>query len=592
MINITTRKIGGDVIATLIRGDNATTAIRINVPERADGVDLSGLSWAVLIRNAAGGTDVYVPAKAERDGHFITFDWFPGGVATAAAGLTEVMISGTAQADDPPVWQSATYCVRVDEKVDADPAGDDAQKLTELQQLIVFVQSALPDVIDAGRAAQEAANRANEAAKRVESIEGIVIDETLTQPGAAADAAAVGGKLDKLSEEMAFDYAAYGLPIVYLTGDITGMDKDNAVSMQYVYGDKSGECEVKWQGTSSLNYPKKNYTIKFDNAFEAVEGWGEQKKYCLKAYYIDYSHLRDRVGAIIWGAIAKRNTEVTWTNALPNCGAVAGFPCMVVINGEYMGLYSFNTPKDPWLFGFADNDVNCAIVGMAKDGNVTRFKAPTVFSDSGFEYEHLADGVDEATMTTQFGGIYTAIQNSENKSNCYSADCLNSRISVLNVIQHFIFAVVFSHRDGIGKNTLFVTNDGGAKWTISEYDMDSTLGNNVYGDSYINGKDQTFANYANTSKLFEVVYKYDKSRVIAQYKNLRKVALLEATVANTILNEGAKIPKAVLDYETKLWPGIPGTNTNNVNQMLLNFREHIAQCDAEIEAMEASLAES
>lgn len=103
MINITTRKIGGNVIATLIRGDNATTAIRFNVPGRADGVDLSGLSWAVLIRNAAGGTDVYVPAKAERDGHFITFDWFPGGVATAAAGLTEVMISGTAQADNPPV---------------------------------------------------------------------------------------------------------------------------------------------------------------------------------------------------------------------------------------------------------------------------------------------------------------------------------------------------------------------------------------------------------------------------------------------------------------------------------------------------------
>lgn len=203
MINITTRKIGGDVIATLIRDDNATMAIRFNVPERIDGVDLSGLSWAVLIRNAAGGTDVYVPAKAERDGHFITFDWFPGGVATAAVGLTEVMISGTAQADNPPVWQSATYYVRVDEKVDADPAGDDAQKLTELQQLIVFVSGELNGVIEAGRSAREAANRANEAAERAENIAGVAIDGTLTQPGAAADAAVVGRKFDKLSEEKA-----------------------------------------------------------------------------------------------------------------------------------------------------------------------------------------------------------------------------------------------------------------------------------------------------------------------------------------------------------------------------------------------------
>lgn len=394
-------------------------------------------------------------------------------------------------------------------------------------------------------------------------------------------------EFERLSEEIAFDYAAYGLPIVYLTGDITGMDKDNAVPMRYAYGDMSGECEVKWQGTSSLNYPKKNYAIKFDNAFEAVDGWGEQKKYCLKAYYIDYSHLRDRVGAIIWGTISKKNTEVTWTSTLPNAGAVAGFPCMLVINGKYMGLYSFNIPKDPWMFGFANDDPNCVIVGMAKDGNVTRFKSQPVFSDTGFEYEHLADGADEAAMTAQFGRIYTALQAVTNNSTLYDAqNCLN----VMNIIQHFIFTVVFSHRDGIGKNTLLASNDGGEMWVLSEYDMDATFGNGVNGDAYMKGTDQTFAYYANMSKLFEVVYKYDTSRLIAQYKNLRKNVLSDAVITNTILNEGAKIPKAVLDYEMKLWPGIPGTNTNNVNQMLQNFCEHIAQCDAEIEALAGSLS--
>ena len=120
--------------------------------------------------------------------------------------------------------------------------------------------------------------------------------------------------------------------------------------------------------------------------------------------------------------------------------------------------------------------------------------------------------------------------------------------------------------------------------------MDSTFGNNVNGKSYFNGKDITFANIAAYSKLFEVIYNYDTARLITQYKSLRKAVLLEATVVNTILNEGAKIPKAVLDYEMKLWPGIPGTNTNNVNQMLYNFHERIIQCDAEIAALEASLS--
>lgn len=218
---------------------------------------------------------------------------------------------------------------------------------------------------------------------------------------------------------MAFDYAAYGLPIVYLTGDTTGMDKDNAVQVQYVYGKRSGECTVKWQGSSSLKCPKKNYTIKFDQPFEAVEGWGEQTKYCLKAYYIDYSHLRDRIGAKIWASITKRNTGTSWLHTAPNAGAVAGFPCMVVINGEYMGLYSFNIPKDPWLFGFDGDDPNYAIVGMALDGNVTRFKSPTTFSSTSFEYEHLADGADEATMTANFGNIYNSIAASETAQDCY-----------------------------------------------------------------------------------------------------------------------------------------------------------------------------
>lgn len=388
-----------------------------------------------------------------------------------------------------------------------------------------------------------------------------------------------------------FDYTAYGLPIVYLTGDISGMNKNSYVSLNYRYGDRTGSCEVKWQGSSSLSYPKKNYTIKFDTAFEAVSGWGEQKKYCLKAYYIDYSHLRDRVGAKLWAMITKRNSDTSFLSTAPNYGAIAGFPVMVVINDEYMGLYSFNIPKDSWLFGFDEDDVNNAIVGMAQDGNITRFKAETVIDDSGtgFEYEHLAEGADEAAMTAQFGRIYTALQSVTDTSTLYdyvNKVCLN----VLGAIHHFIFSVVFSHRDGVGKNTLFVTNDGGEKWYISEYDMDATFGNGVYGNSYFNGKDQTFANYAAMSKLFEVIYNYDASRLITQYKSLRKTVLLESSIVNTILNEGAKIPKAVLDYEAKLYPGIPGTNTNNVAQMIHNIHEHLIQCDAEIEALEASLA--
>ena len=80
-------------------------------------------------------------------------------------------------------------------------------------------------------------------------------------------------------EDAQIDPTLYELPILYLNGETTGISKDNAVSLDYIYGDRTGSCTLKWQGNSSLAYPKKNYTIKFDEPFEAAEGWGAQKKY-------------------------------------------------------------------------------------------------------------------------------------------------------------------------------------------------------------------------------------------------------------------------------------------------------------------------
>lgn len=108
-----------------------------------------------------------------------------------------------------------------------------------------------------------------------------------------------------LSKEIVFDPTKWGLPILALTGDISAMTKENAVDLAYEYEGRTGTASVKWQGSSSLSYPKKNFTVKFDNAFEAATGWGAQKKYCTKANFIDHSHARNIVSAKLWGQIVK-----------------------------------------------------------------------------------------------------------------------------------------------------------------------------------------------------------------------------------------------------------------------------------------------
>ena len=97
------------------------------------------------------------------------------------------------------------------------------------------------------------------------------------------------------------------IPKVFFTGDITDMTKDVSADLKIEYRDGvnnfDGYVEMKWQGSSSLNYGKKNFTIKMftDNTKgtklkKNFRGWGEQNKFCLKANYIDHSHARNIVG--------------------------------------------------------------------------------------------------------------------------------------------------------------------------------------------------------------------------------------------------------------------------------------------------------
>lgn len=190
------------------------------------------------------------------------------------------------------------------------------------------------------------------------------------------------------------DPTAYGLPILALTGDTSAMTKDNEVSLQYAYGDRSGTCTMKWQGSSSLSWEKKNYTIKFDNAFEAHEGWGEQKKYCLKANFIDHSHARNVVSAKLWGQVVKARSSVTAFDvglgvdrndiyAIENGELIAVMPAHIDIGY----LKDFSIPEDGFVitcevfFPAEATDLSVVLRGYREDTKVT----------TGFQYGNATE---------------------------------------------------------------------------------------------------------------------------------------------------------------------------------------------------------
>lgn len=372
-------------------------------------------------------------------------------------------------------------------------------------------------------------------------------------------------------------YEKTTLPILYLTGSTLGISKEDKVNLNYVYGDLSGTCTLKWQGSSSLAYPKKNYTIKFDNPFEAKEGWGSQSKYCLKANYIDYTHSRNVVSARLWGQVVKSRTNVpTELSSLVNGGAIDGFPICVVINGEYQGLYTFNIPKDGWMFGMGSLDTE-AIVGAGAMSDITGFKAPPEFGDDKFEIEYAPNEDDTSEIETSITNLYNALQNAT-KENFDSS--VGSLIDIESAIDYCLFVVLLNHFDGTNRNYLMATFDN-TKWYMSAYDMDCTYGLNWNGSKVTQPKDYQidFNNYIKKNKLIECICNYKKEELKARYKTLRNDILNKNNVALQFLDFISNIPKLLYDEEVKIWTKLPSTSINNANQIIWYFTERCEYVD-------------
>ena len=380
-----------------------------------------------------------------------------------------------------------------------------------------------------------------------------------------------------------FDYTQFGMPILYLTGDVSTISKDNAVTLDYVYGDMSGTCTLKWQGSSSLNYPKKNYTVKFDTVFEAKEGWGEQKKYCLKANYIDFSHARNVVSAKLWGQVVKSRLDDTDRRySLPNAGAVDGFPVLVVINDIYQGLYTFNIPKDAWMFGI--DDENSLVVTVDGYSTATGFYALEtdigVEDNGSFEIEYKPDDVTDDEVQEKLNAFITAVLDStaENFETAVGEHC-----NLDSFIDYVCFHCLITGLDGEGKNYILTSYDMG-KWFITSYDMDSTYGNYWSGKTYVSITNKpTFTSFGNN--LITKIITYMPDKIKERYAELRADVMSEDNVQLEFLNFTANIPKAIKDEECKLWPLIPGTETNNVNQIANHYKLRCKYIDEQVTAL-------
>ena len=367
----------------------------------------------------------------------------------------------------------------------------------------------------------------------------------------------------------------FDIPVLILEGDTTAMDKDNAVTLTYYYGDRAGTLTCKWQGSSSLSYPKKNYTIKFDNAFEAKAGWGEQKKYCLKANYIDHSHARNICSCKLWGQIVKSRANVPSELAgLTNGGAIDGFPVWVKINGEDMGLYTFNIPKDGWMFG----NPKAIVCADNRDSGATAFYTLATLNGD-FKLEYVEDENDADWVLTSLNTAIQAVLDEWKEK-------IEQYFDVPSIIDYYIHCVDEDAIDATDKNYLLVTFDG-VKWYMSAYDRDTTYGIDWDGSGFRTpNSGVTFEHYANSNALMWRMYTMWKTELKARAIELRDSIKSEANVMTVFTNFTAGIPSQLLDREARRWPYLPSTSASNLAQILNWYRLRRQFIDKEIASWE------
>ena len=393
------------------------------------------------------------------------------------------------------------------------------------------------------------------------------------------------------------------IPIVTITGNLPATKTEGEINVILTYHSLSDEfssyATVKVQGDSSQAYPKKNFTIKlFSNEFRSVKlkkqfrDWDkERNKFVLKANWIDHSHARNIVNARIWSQIVKSRSDYDSLPTALTSGnlAVDGFPVKVFNNGVYMGLYTWNLPKDA-LYGLDDSLDTNAIV----QGDSGTYSGSILWRASSNSDGKWSDETHDTMPTAITNGFNTLLDFVFTSTDANFVANFATHFDKQSIIDQYIFLIVGCIVDNIGKNQTFFTYDA-QKWYGGMYDMDGTWGLPPVpsGSTWKSATTAWQSGYTAvaesggiTNLLYERFGSLFASDIQTRYTALR-AGVLSADNINAMFEEFMQtIPLSLYaeDYAPTTGGGnfinIPLKDTNNVQQIRQFVIDRLAYADS------------
>jgi hypothetical protein len=410
-------------------------------------------------------------------------------------------------------------------------------------------------------------------------------------------------RIDEL-ERLILDITGYryepsndDIPTIFFSGGFLPTTKDyTKLKMKYVSKTMEFECyvNIKCQGTSSMAYPKKNFSIRTyeDEALENklkldFKGWGEQYKFVLKANYIDISHARNVVSAKLWSkCVAARSNFDELPQELresPNLGAIDGFFVKVYHEGVYQGRYTFNIPKDPWMTNMdEDKEEHCL---LCSENYVSGcFRAPAVIDETDWTDE--IHKIVPQSILTRWNEVIDFVRFSSDED---FKNNITNYFDLESIIDYYCFNYMICGLDALGKNQIYITYDG-MKWFATAYDMDSTWGSYWDGSREVSSAYRMQEDYetgvnGTSNLLYDRLEEHFKQEIYDRYQILRNGPMSLSSVMEEFEKFLSICSQEMINEDFDAYPGIPGRDYNNFKQIRKYAVERYNYTDDCIEEM-------
>lgn len=392
-----------------------------------------------------------------------------------------------------------------------------------------------------------------------------------------------------------------GLGQVNIEVNLNNVTKDYPVVAKLTYNGGNGygfksEIEITYQGSSSMRYPKKNFTIDLDRKIK-FGNWVPMDSYHLKANYIDATQARNVcMGRVVddvaytlpfekqrpwrsgWGENAK--------GAILDNGAkghIDGFPIELYINNEYYGLYTWNLKIHRDNYCMDKSNRNHILLKAEEHNNFYGFVS------SNWEMKNpKIDGItgagdipaDIRSLISRPLNWFNSVKN--NPSSFKSG--FGTYFDKEAMMDYYIILEAFYADDDVDKNLSMCTWDGN-KWYFLWYDMDTILGLYWDGSKLLSssGSVLTSPEPGESGKRFwNMFYTAFKPEIIERWNYLKTNALSYNNVIGRYSDFMSQISQEAYEKDFKRWPEIPSNSSchTSLAQISKWYQERLVWMDS------------